>query len=244
MQLAAWGLSLAKRDASVADPVWGLCFVLIAWVAVSRSQSPAAGEWLVAAMVTLWGLRLSGYLIYRNWGHGEDHRYAAMRDKHGGWFPLISLATVFGLQAALAWIIALPLQVGMVEPDAIGPLTLLGAAVWAVGLAVESTADLQLARFKADPSHQGQVMDRGLWRYSRHPNYFGEFVLWWGIYLAAAESGSWWWTIIGPLTISVLLLKVSGVTLLEKSLSQRLDAYGDYARRTSAFVPWPPKNSP
>lgn len=243
LQLATWVLSLVKRDASVADPLWGVSFVLIAWVSVLRSETPAAGDLLVVGMVTLWGLRLSGYLTYRNWGQEEDHRYAAMRDKHGGWFPLVSLATVFGLQALLAWIIALPVQVGMARPDQIGPLVLLGGAIWAIGLAIETTADLQLARFKADPANKGGVMDQGLWRYSRHPNYFGEFVLWWGIYLAAAESGSWWWTIIGPLTISVLLLKVSGVTLLEKSLAERLDAYGDYARRTSAFVPWPPKKS-
>ena len=187
------------------------------------------------------GGALSGYLAWRNWGKPEDHRYAAMREKHGDRFPWVSLVTVFGLQGALVWIISLPIQVGVALGEAWQWWTWLGAALWLVGLLFESIGDYQLARFKSDPTNKGRVMNRGLWRYTRHPNYFGDFLVWWGFYLAAAQPGSWWWTLIGPVLMSFLLLRVSGVRLLESSLKSRVEGYEEYTRTTSAFFPLPPR---
>lgn len=241
LQCGVWVVSVARHDASVADLAWGCCFTLVSWLSVANTDSPQIADTLIAAMVTLWGVRLTAYLTYRNWGQPEDRRYRLMRDKHGRRFPMVSLLTVFGLQGLLAWIIALPIQVGILTPGATPALLWIGSILWGIGLALEAVADAQLARFKASPNNEGRVMDGGLWRYSRHPNYFGECVLWWGLYLASVQAESWWWTAIGPVLMTVLLLKVSGVSLLEGSLSGRLGGYEDYARRTSVFVPWPPK---
>jgi steroid 5-alpha reductase family enzyme len=153
------------------------------------------------------------------------------------------LFTVFGLQGALMWIISLPIQVGISQDQDWHPARAIGLLLWIAGLFFETVGDFQLARFKADPQNQGRVMNRGLWRYTRHPNYFGDFLVWWGFYFVAAESGSWWWTIIGPLLMSFLLIRVSGVRLLESSLRSRVAGYEDYVRDTSAFFPLPPKQS-
>ncbi len=162
-----------------------------------------------------------------------------MRDKHGPRFWLVSLASVFWLQAILMWLVAWPIQFGQ-RPDggALGWLDFAGCILWAVGFVFESAGDIQLAKFKADPSNRGRVMDRGLWRYTRHPNYFGNFCVWWGLYLIAT-SGGVWWTVHGPLLMSFLLLKVSGVALLEKTITERRPEYRDYAARTNAFFPGP-----
>jgi steroid 5-alpha reductase family enzyme len=243
LMLATWVVGLALRDVSIVDIVWGLGFVLVAWVALAVGDGSHDRRLLLAVLVTAWGLRLAGYLARRNLGKGEDYRYAAMRRHYGGRFPLVSLYLVFGLQAVLMWTVSLPLQASAGEPTPAG-LELadwIGVAVWATGLAFEAIGDAQLARFKADPASAGAVMDRGLWRYTRHPNYFGDFLVWWGIGVIALGTGEAWWSLAGPLVMSVLLIRVSGKGLLEKTIGRRRPGYEDYVRRTSGFVPLPPK---
>jgi steroid 5-alpha reductase family enzyme len=196
---------------------------------------------VLAILVTIWGLRLSGYLAWRNWGKPEDYRYAAMRTNHGRWFPIVSLFTVFGLQGTVMWIVSLSIQVSMVRGSSWHAGVWFGLGLWLIGLFFEAVGDYQLAAFKADPAHRGRVMDRGLWRYTRHPNYFGDFLVWWGHYFIAAEPNTWWWTIISPVLMSFLLIRVSGVKLLENSLRTRVTGYDTYLRETSAFFPRIPK---
>lgn len=237
-----WCLSLRLRNASIVDIFWGCGFVLIAWVsqwASGRLSEPL----LLTILVSVWGLRLTGYLAWRNIGKPEDYRYAAMRERHGERFPLVSLFTVFALQGLLMWIIALPVQVGISQSQDWTLKTAFGVMLWIVGLLFETVGDYQLARFKADASNRGRVMNCGLWRYTRHPNYFGDFLVWWGLYCVAAEPRSWWWTIIGPLLMSVLLIRVSGVRLLEATLRSRVEGYEEYVRDTSAFLPLPRKRN-
>jgi len=246
-----WLVSLAARDTSIVDIFWGPGFVLVAWTVfawVTAHDLPDGGgarRLLLAALVTVWGLRLGIYLGRRNLGKGEDYRYVAMREKARGRFWLISLGKVFLLQGLLMWVVSLPLQAGQLPstPDGLGPLALAGAAVWAIGLFFESLGDWQLARFKSDPANRGRVMDRGLWRYTRHPNYFGDFLVWWGLYLVALEGHGTWWTVAGPLLMSFLLLRVSGVAMLEKTIATRRPGYEQYVRRTSAFFPLPPRRA-
>jgi len=236
-----WLLSLALRNASIVDIFWGCGFVLVAWTSLACSGRLAIRPLILAAMVTLWGSRLAGYLAWRNIGKPEDYRYAAMRERHGKRFPIVSLFTVFGLQGLLMWIISLPVQVGNSQAESWQLWRAFGVALWLAGLFFEAVGDFQLARFKANTANRGCVMDRGLWRYTRHPNYFGDFLVWWGFYLVAAEPGSWWWTIIGPLLMSFLLMRVSGVRLLESSLRSRVNGYDQYVQTTSSFFPLPPK---
>jgi steroid 5-alpha reductase family enzyme len=183
---------------------------------------------------------LAGYLAWRNHGKPEDYRYRAMRDAYGERFRWISLFLVFGLQGAIMWIVAMPIQTGQSSAAPWRWLDGLGVLIWTVGFLFETVGDLQLARFKSDPANRGQVMDRGLWRYTRHPNYFGDFLVWWGLYLIATAGGVWW-TVFSPALMSVLLVRVSGVALLEKSLKSRTAGYDAYVRRASSFFPWPPK---
>ena len=203
-----WGLSLIKRDASIVDPCWGLGFVIIAWVTVWQIGWQDLRDGLLVTFVTLWGLRLSIYLFWRNHGKGEDRRYTAMREKHGSNFWWVSLLTVFILQGVLMWFISLTVQSGMFysETAEIGWIAWLGVLVWAVGFFFETVADFQMAKFKSDSDSEGKVMDRGLWRYSRHPNYFGNFCIWWGLFLIAANANSWW-TVVCPALMSFFAFK-------------------------------------
>ncbi len=253
-----WLVSLVVRDASIVDIFWGMAFVAIVWAQYARAwvlQGPAclpeqceggayppATALIVPILVTIWGLRLSFYLAWRNLGKGEDQRYIRMRERIGPRFALISLFVVFLLQALLAWVVALPAQVATqtLELDPWSPLAVAGITLWVVGLAFETIGDLQLASFKRDLANRGQVMDRGLWRYTRHPNYFGDFCVWWGIFLIAASIGAWW-TVIGPILMSILLIRVSGAGLLERTIGERRPGYADYARRTSGFLPRRPR---
>jgi steroid 5-alpha reductase family enzyme len=236
-----WLLSLLRRDASIVDPFWGTGFVIVAVTASWLNYPPGSRSMLLLVLTTIWGLRLSLYLLWRNWSHGEDRRYQAMRAHHGLRFWWVSLFTVFLLQAAILWFVSLPIQVSMSwnEATPLGWLDGLGLLVWSIGLAFESIGDWQLARFKADPANTGRVMDRGLWHYTRHPNYFGDFCVWWGIYLVAVAGGAWW-TILSPLLMSFFLLKVSGVSLLERTITDRRPDYAAYQARTNAFFPGPP----
>ena len=239
---ALWLLSLALRDASIVDLFWGLGFVAVAWIAFALGEGDPARKWLVAGATTLWGLRLAGWLAWRNHGVGEDPRYQRMRRHHGARFARVSLFTVFGLQGVLLFLVSLPVQVAQARPGApLGALDLAGAALMAVGLSFEAVGDWQLARFKADPANRGRVMDRGLWRYTRHPNYFGDAVFWWGLGLVACAVPGGVFALASPALMTALLLRVSGVTLLERSLSRSKPGWDDYAARTSAFFPWRPK---
>jgi steroid 5-alpha reductase family enzyme len=243
VMLLTWVASLVRRDASLVDRVWGLGFVVVA-IAVRVAVDGCPGrQWLLVGMTALWGVRLSAYLTWRNWGHGEDFRYQTMRRRHGARFALVSLGTVFGMQAVLMWVVALPVTLGQVRHEpGLGVLAGVGVALWAVGLTFETVGDAQLARFKADPANAGYVMDRGLWRYTRHPNYFGDACVWWGIALVAAESTLGAIGIIGAVVMTVLLRRVSGVTLLEQSMHKRRPGYVDYVTRTSPFLPRPPRH--
>lgn len=240
--LALWCVSLARRDAGIVDPFWGTGFVMTAWLVAALHRPAPPRLLLLAALVTCWGLRLSLHLLRRNSGHAEDRRYAAMRDRHGPRFWWVSLFTVFLLQGVILWFVALPLQVAAVKQDdrALGWLDFVGVALWLTGFVFESIGDRQLMRFRSNPHNAGRVLDRGLWRYTRHPNYFGDFCVWWGLYLIAAAGGAAW-TVASPVAMSVLLMRISGVTLLEGNIAERRPDYAAYQRRTNAFFPGPPK---
>lgn len=242
LMVVTWLISVAVKDASIVDLIWGLGFVLVAWAAFITIGESGGRRWLLVLLTSVWGLRLSGYLSWRNLGKGEDFRYQKMREKSPDSFWWKSLFTVFLLQGVLMWVVSLPVQIGQVPTaEPLGILDWLGVAAWAVGFFFETVGDLQLARFKADPANKGRVMDGGLWRYTRHPNYFGDFMVWWGLYMIALSAGAWW-TIVGPVLMSFLLLRVSGVAMLERDISSRRQGYDEYVRRTSAFFPSPPKD--
>ncbi len=240
--LVLWVMGTFLRDASIVDPFWGTGFVLTGWLAVRMNGVDHPRGWLMMALITVWGLRLSLHLLWRNWGHGEDRRYTAMRDHHGPRFWWVSLFTVFLLQGVILWIISFPVLVAL-SSDTTAPWQLTdvaGALLWMVGFAFETIGDGQLARFRSNPANAGKVLDRGLWRYTRHPNYFGDFCVWWGVYLVSIGSGAGW-TVFSPLLMSILLMRVSGVTLLESTITDRRPDYAAYRARTNAFFPGRPK---
>jgi steroid 5-alpha reductase family enzyme len=238
---AVWALSLRNDDVSIIDPAWPLLFLVAAGVYAWSAEGPelSTRAWLVLATVGLWTLRLGGYLTWRKSGEPEDRRYTAMREGRPK-FRISSLWIVFWLQAALAWIISLPLLPAVWSTAPLGWLDALGLALFATGFLFESLGDLQLARFKARPDTGDQVLDTGLWRYTRHPNYFGNFCMWWGWFTLALATGAWW-SAIGPALMSFMLLKVSGVSLLEGDIEERRPKYKDYMNRTNAFFPGPPR---
>ena len=235
-----WLASLPIRNVSIVDAMWSLMFLLAAGVYAWGQETLTPRALLVLAMVAVWALRLALYIGWRNRGHGEDFRYQRIRARNEPGFAIKSLYLVFGLQAALAWVISLPLLAAVNSTAALTPLDFAGIALWSVGLVFEAGGDAQLARFKADPANRGKVMDRGFWRYTRHPNYFGDFCIWWAFYLFAVAAGGWW-TALSPILMSLLLLKISGVALLEKTITERRPEYAEYIRRTNAFFPGVPK---
>lgn len=245
MMVIGWLVSLASRNVTVVDSLWGLGFVLIAWITFGVADGYIGRRLLLAVLTTAWGLRLAGYLSWRNLGKGEDPRYGAWRREYGNRFWIVSLFNVFLVQALVMWVVALTVQYGQAaeHPAHLTVFDLAGAGVWLVGFVFESVADWQLARFKSDPVNQGRVMDRGLWAYSRHPNYFGEMLIWWGLFLITLSVPNSVWTIISPLTITLVLLKVTGVALTEKTILEKRPEYREYIRKTSAFVPWFPKEN-
>ncbi|WP_428305074.1 DUF1295 domain-containing protein [Lacipirellula sp.] len=244
LTLFLWIVSLWKRDASIADQFWGAGFAFVAWLTACLVDQISWCDWTILGLVTIWGLRLAGYLTWRKWGEDEDRRYAEMRRQHGERFWWISLLTVFLLQGVLIWFISLPVQATLWSASevSIQLITAIGIALCVFGISYETAADLQLARFKAAAGNQRKVMDQGLWRFSRHPNYFGDFCVWWGLYLIAASAGAAW-SIASPLVMSLLLLRVSGVSLLESTIGDRRPDYDNYKRTTNAFFPWRPKDS-
>ena len=242
MWTLVWVLSVQLRNASIADVCWGAGFVVLAWVYCLLSPGMTERSWMTAALITLWGVRLSIHIFRRNLGRGEDQRYQAMRASQGPGFWWRSLFTVFWLQGAILWFVALPLlaAVRTAQPG-FTVLDGLGVVLFAVGFGFEAIGDYQLARFRADSSNHGRVLDSGLWRYTRHPNYFGDATMWWGIYLIAASTPGGWLTVPGPALMTLLLVRVSGVTLLEKGLEASKPDYRAYVARTPAFFPWLPR---
>lgn len=237
---ATWAVSLRARDASLADRVWGPAFALLALLQVVLTPGAGVRAWVVAALVTLWGGRLGWHITRRNRGHGEDPRYAAMRARSPRTFPATSLVTVFLLQAMLAWVVALPLWAVAHGGRAVGGLDLAAALVWLTGFVFETVGDAQLAAFRRDPANRGRILDRGLWAWTRHPNYFGDACVWWGFGLAGLAAGGPPWTLAGPALMTVLLAFVSGVPMLEAAMRGR-PGWAEYARRTSPFLPLPPR---
>ena len=242
LMVATWLISVAIKDASIVDISWGLGFATVATVLWIADDAKSNLDTLLWLMTLLWGLRLCLYLARRNLGHGEDYRYVAMRKRWGPAFPLISFLTVYTLQGTLMWVVSLPVQLSHRAEGSIVVLAVIGVVLWAVGLYFEAVGDIQLSRFKADPANQGKVLDTGLWRYTRHPNYFGDACVWWGIAIVACSVSVGVWGLIGAAVMNVLLLKVSGVALLERSLVRRKPEYQTYIDRTSAFIPRPPKS--
>ena len=240
LAVIAWGVSLRRADVSIVDSLWSMFFILFALLYAWRAGGSGTVVWVTIGLVMLWGLRLSAYITWRNHGKGEDRRYQAIRARNQPHFEYKSLYLVFLLQAALALIVAMPLTPLLNGAHAANVLTYAGFALALCGTLFESVADWQMARFKAGRGAEGEVMDRGLWRYSRHPNYFGEALVWWGVWLASASVGGAW-TVFSPILMNWLLLRVSGVPLLEKDLPQRRPAYREYLRTTSRFIPMPPK---
>lgn len=240
MMLLAWVISIPLKLVSIVDTLWATGFAVSAATAYWLGPQDQRAI-LTLSCVVLWAARLSPYLLQRTLRHGEDHRYQAMRDKHGGSFWWVSLITIFGFQGLLMWVISWPLQVAASQGGQLGLLDFFAAIVFAIGFLFEAIADFQMHRFKKDPNSSGKVLNSGLWRYSRHPNYFGNFLMWWGFFGFAASAG-YAWTVFAPLIMTFLLLKVSGVALLEKDIGERRPKYAEYQRKTSAFVPWPPKS--
>ncbi len=244
LMLMLWLLSLALANSSIADIFWGTGFVALTWMAfLLGGDGYPPRQWVTAGLVTLWGLRLSLHVLRRNWGKPEDFRYARWREERGSGWWWISLFQVFLLQGVLMWILSAPLVVAEVAaaPRSLGPLEAIALGIWGIGFVFEAVGDEQLRRFRADPANRGRVMDRGLWRTSRHPNYFGDAAQWWGYYLLAASTGWGALTFFSPLLMTFLLLRVSGVPLLEKTLKGSKPGYAEYMERTPAFVPWVPR---
>jgi steroid 5-alpha reductase family enzyme len=240
-----WLASLVTGNASVVDLVWGLGFVVVGWTTWSIHPDPGPLQHLTVALVSIWGIRLSGYLAWRNRSHGEDFRYRTMREKWGRTFWIVSLGTVFALQGAIMWVVSLPLQIvnGTDEGRRLGVLAVVGALIWLGGFVFEAVGDAQLARFKADPANSDEVMDRGLWAWTRHPNYFGDACVWWGLGIIALTAGRpGVVALIGPATMNLFLVQVSGKALLERSLLRRRVGYDQYVARTSGFLPRPPRS--
>lgn len=236
--LLAW----AVEDNSIVDIAWGPGFVLIAWLSMLWGSGALTRPLLATGMVTIWGSRLAAHIYFRNRGEGEDRRYAAWRRQWGRWFRLRSFFQIFMLQGLLMLVIAWEVVlINTRSGSGLGWLDGIGALVWLTGFCFQVVGDAQLTRFKRDPSNQGDVLDTGLWRYTRHPNYFGEAVMWWGIFLVALNVSGGWMGVVSPLVITGLLLRVSGVPMLERDMAERRPGYREYVSRTSSFFPLPPK---
>jgi steroid 5-alpha reductase family enzyme len=237
--VVSWLCSIIKKDVSFVDSLWSLFFLAAALIFALEAQALSLRANLVLALVIIWSLRLSIYITARNWGEPEDYRYQSIRQNNEPGFTFKSLYIVFVLQGFLAWLVAMPLLPAITSNAALSALDILAAMIWLVGFVFEAGGDYQLARFKSREDSHGRVLDTGLWRFTRHPNYFGEFCMWWAFYLFAVASGGWW-TIVSPLLLSFLLLRVSGVAMLEATINDRRPEYAEYIRRTNAFFPGAP----
>ena len=242
LMVVLWGVSLLLKNSSIVDIFWGFGFVISAWLYFALTPDGLmARKILIAVLVTIWGLRLFTHILTRNWGKPEDFRYQKWREENGNKWWWKSFFQVFLLQGILMWVISAPLLASQyfMRSDHLTILDLLGAVLWAIGFFFESVGDMQLTRFKKNPANRGTVLNSGVWRFTRHPNYFGDSAQWWGFYLIAAAAGGWW-TIFSPIIMTIFLLRVSGVALLERTLETR-PGYKEYVESTSAFIPWFPK---
>ncbi|MBN1380160.1 MAG: DUF1295 domain-containing protein [Deltaproteobacteria bacterium] len=236
-------LALLRRDNSIADVAWGPGFILVAWTTLLICGSFTARQLIAASLIFIWGLRLAVRIYLRNRGRGEDVRYRKWRETWGKFFVLRSYFQVFILQGCILLLNIAPiLVINTYDAGGFGVLDVLGVLLWVLGFSFESLADWQLDRFMADPTSRGKIMDRGLWRYSRHPNYFGEVTMWWGLYCLALSIPWGWLSIIGPLTITGSILFVSGIPMTEK-LMRKISGFDAYKQRTSVFIPWFPKKN-
>ncbi len=238
--MSLWfAVSLVKKRNDIADVAWGLGFVLLAWVSLFPLGDFGARGFLVSILVSVWGLRLASHIYFRNRSRKEDYRYLAWRKEWGKWFYLRSYVQIYLLQGFLLFLIVFPvLVINRNSGPLLGWLDFIGVAVWFSGFFFEAVGDAQLAKFTKDPSNKGKIMQSGLWAYTRHPNYFGEAVLWWGIWIVSLSAQSSWFSILGPLTITLLLTKVSGIPMLEKKMSENPE-FAEYKRRVSIFFPLP-----
>ena len=238
-----WLLSLALKNASIVDIFWGTGFVIVTWVIFLLTPVGfATRQLLLNLLVTIWGLRLSLHIFTRNWGKPEDFRYQVWRKEAGAAWWWRSYFKVFFLQGVILWIVAAPLLAAQIsaQPDHLAWLDYLAIPLWSTGFFFEVMGDWQLAHFKANPANKGKVLNTGVWRYTRHPNYFGDAAQWWAYYLLALAAGGWW-TIFSPILMTTLLMRVSGVTLLEKTLKEEKPGYKEYVETTSEFIPWFPR---
>lgn len=239
-----WLLSVYLKNASIVDPFWGTGFVILAWVYFFQAEDGAAvRKLLVTVLATLWGVRLSLFLLWRNWGHGEDFRYRQFRQTYGPerywWF---SFFQVFLLQGVLMALVSTPLLGAQIRGGALNGLDYLATAVFLIGFIFEAGGDWQLARFKANPANKGKLLTTGFWRYSRHPNYFGDAAVWWSLGLFSLAAGSIL-PVLGAALMTFLIIRISGVALLEKSLKKNKPGYETYIANTNAFFPWFPRTS-
>ncbi len=243
MMSLLWLVSLKLRDVSIIDILWAPGFAIVALASAHFASAVSFRGEIVLGLIVVWALRLGSHIFWR-WsklGH-EDYRYAQIRKSKGPNFPFTSLFHIFWLQALLLWVISWPVQaVFAMAPSPLNPLDGLGIVLAIGGILIETVADRQLTRFRSDPANAKAVLNNGVWAWSRHPNYFGDFALWWGFYLIALAAGGPLWTILGPIVMSALLLHYSGMGLMEDTIGTRRPGYADYVRNTSAFVPWPPK---
>jgi steroid 5-alpha reductase family enzyme len=243
MQAVTFLAALKQGRHAVVDTAWGIGIALAALVSLlaSAGHGQPARRYLLLAASVVWGLRLAGYVTRRNHGKGEDPRYRDLLSRAKGNQNVYALRTVYLLQAAILWLACLPVQAGMLERAQVGPLAVAGGLLWLAGFVFESVGDWQLARFKADPAHRGLIMDRGLWRYTRHPNYFGDFCMWWGLFLIALGSWAELPLIIAPLLMTYILTRGTGQRLTDQRMAATRPQYADYAARTSGFIPLPPR---
>ena len=242
LMIVLWLVSLALKNSSIVDIFWGPGFVVAAWMYYLLTPDGfSARKLLICALVTIWGLRLAIHIFLRNAGKPEDFRYQKWRQENGSSWWWRSFFKVFLLQGILLWIISIPLLAAQysAQPARLTVFDFAGAVLWLIGFFFEAAGDAQLVRFKADPANKGKIMNSGVWRYTRHPNYFGDAAQWWGYFLIALAAGGWW-TVFSPMLMTTLLLRVSGVALLEKTMAAK-PGYEEYMRKTNAFVPWLPK---
>ncbi len=238
---SAFLLSLYTRTNTVVDIFWGLGYILIAWYTLVSTGVYLPRHILVTTLVTLWGIRLSSYMLYRNWGTGEDPRYAELAKDWGTWTLLQSFLKVFMLQGALLWLVSVSIIAinSSLTAGSFRPFDFVAVLIWCIGFGLEVISDWQLHRFLSDELNKGKVLDWGIWRYTRHPNYFGELLMWWSIWLLALPVGSGGITLLSPLTITVIIWLFS-IPITENHMAAN-PAYEDYKKRTSTLIPWTPK---